>query len=377
LKILLAGGGTGGHVNPALAIAGFIKARKPDSDIRFVGTDKGIESSLVPKAGYPLYTIEIYGLKRRLTLKNVKAFQKTLRSLSESKKILNEFKPDVVIGTGGYVSFPVLYKAAELGIPTLIHEQNAYPGITSKILSRVVDKIMISFDDSRKYFPKNADINLVGNPIREEFICHDKKRARDKLGIGQDEKYIVSVGGSMGARDFNNAIIDFIALHAPERKYRHTHACGQRGFKWMPQKLEDKGITRENYPLCDIREYIYDMPDVLSAADLVISRAGAITLGEIAALGKPAILVPSPNVTHNHQFHNAMSFVNKNAAVLIEEKELTGERLKKEVDALFSFSDRLEELSKNVAELAIYDSTQKIYNCISEVLNRKNKKRKI
>ncbi|MDP4152652.1 MAG: undecaprenyldiphospho-muramoylpentapeptide beta-N-acetylglucosaminyltransferase [Bacillota bacterium] len=368
LKVLLAGGGTGGHVNPALAIAGFIRQRKPGSDIRFVGTEQGIESTLVPKAGYPLYKIEVYGLKRRLTYKNIKTAVTAISALSKSKEIIKEFKPDIVIGTGGYVSFPVLYMAAKMGIPTAIHEQNAFPGVTSRILSKHVDRVMVSFPDSGKYFPKKTNITLVGNPIRDEFLYLSKQEARKSLGIAADEKYIVSVGGSMGARDFNNAIIDFIALHSKKEKYRHTHACGERGFKWVPEKLKEKGIDLKKYPNLDIREYIYNMPTVLAAADIVISRSGAITLGELAALGKPSILIPSPNVTHNHQYFNAMSFVSEDAAVMIEEKDLTGEKLKKTADELLNNKSILDSISKNAQKIAILDSTQKIYNTIFELM---------
>ena len=361
MKILLAGGGTAGHINPALAIADFIRERKPGADIRFVGTEKGIENKLVPKAGYPLYKIEVYGFKRELSLKNIKKSFILLRAVRECEKIIREFQPDVVIGTGGYVSGPVLYAATKLGVRTAIHEQNAYPGMTSKLLSRRVDKVLISFDESRRYFHTKTSMALVGNPINEKMLFADRETCRRKLGL-DERPYVVSFGGSMGARKLNETVADFIAMHCREGKIQHCHATGKFGWKWMPDRLREAGIDLAAYPQIDMREYIYNMNEVMAAADLIICRAGAITLGELQVMGKPSILIPSPNVTNNHQYYNARALSDAGAAVLIEEKDLTAQRLRQTVDDLLADPRALESMGKRAQSMAILDSVQKIYD---------------
>lgn len=368
MRVLLAGGGTAGHINPALSIASFIRQRHPEAEIAFAGTNYGLEKTLVPKAGYPLFEIQVEGLRRSLSPKNIRALYLAVTSLKKAKKILNEYKPDIVIGTGGYVSFPILYMAAKQRIPTAIHEQNAYPGITSKLLSTRVDRVMTSFLSSRDYFPKSAKLTLVGNPIDEKVVYADREQARKELKIPDGTPYIVSTGGSLGARELNKAVADFIALHEPEGRFKHTHATGKYGWRWMPGLLKQKGVNIETSGTVDVREYIYDREKVYAAADLFIGRAGAITLGEIMVLGLPAILIPSPNVTHNHQFYNAMSLVKEGAAVLLEEKHLTGRALYDKVNELLASPEKRKSLSENAKRLAIYDSTQKIYDVVAELL---------
>lgn len=370
MKILLAGGGTAGHINPALSIANFIQSRKPTAEIAFAGTEKGLEATLVPKAGYKLYPVEVYGFARKLSTYNLKVMKHLFSSVREAEKIIEDFQPDIVIGTGGYVSGPVLYAAAKKGIPTAIHEQNAYPGITSRILSRKVDRVMISFEASRKRFPHSEKLVLTGNPIREEMLFANKKAAREKLGIPLDRPLVVSFGGSLGARELNERMIDFIALHTKENKISHIHATGKFGWKWVPSKLREKGIVVEKYPNLRVSEYIYDMADVMAAADLLITRAGAITLAEIAAMQKPSILIPSPNVTNNHQYYNALAFVEAGAAVMCEEKNCTGADLKKICDDLLFHEEKLQQMGEASASLAILDSTQKIYDLIFDLTKK-------
>ena len=370
MKILLAGGGTAGHINPALSIANFIKSRKPECEIRFVGSKEGLETTLVPKAGYQLSTIEVYGFKRSLSLYNIKAIGHLLSSVREAGRIIDAFQPDVVIGTGGYVSGPVLYAASRRKLPTAIHEQNAFPGVTTRILSRMVDRVMISFESSRVHFKDQKKPVLVGNPIREEMLFCAKEEARAKLALPQGP-LVASFAGSLGAREFNKSSVDVIARNVRDRKFCHIHATGKYGWRWVPGLLAEKGVSLEGQDAIRVSEYIYNMPDVMAAADLLVCRSGAITLGEIAVMGKPAILIPSPNVTNNHQYHNAMAFVNAGAAVLLEEKEATGDRIYTQICELLGDPAKLREMAENAHKLAIFDSTQKIYDLINELIRKK------
>ncbi len=369
MKVLLCGGGTAGHVNPAIAIADFIKARHSKADIRFVGTNYGIESKLVPRAGYPLTEIEVYGLKRKLSLENIRNVSKAVSAIGKSKRLLREFSPDLVIGTGGYVSGPLVWAACDLGIPTAIHEQNAFPGLTTRRLASRVDLVMLGFADAKTRLTCKKSV-LVGNPIRREILFADRAAARERLEIKESERLLVSFGGSMGSRRFNENIRELMALHCSEGRFRHIHAAGQFGIKWLPGELEERGITPERYPLIDLREYIFNMEDVMAAADLLICRAGAITLGELAAMGKPSILIPSPNVTDNHQYYNALAFAKVGAAELLEEKDCSGQVLYDRVNALLSDEEKLRSMSQAAQQFAILDSTQRIYDSIAPFLRQ-------
>ncbi len=369
MKVLLCGGGTAGHVNPAIAIADFIKARHSEAEIRFVGTNYGIESKLVPRAGYPLTEIEVYGLKRKLSLENIRNVSKAVSAIGKSKRLLREFSPDLVIGTGGYVSGPLVWAACDLGIPTAIHEQNAFPGLTTRRLASRVNLVMLGFADAKARLTCKKSV-LVGNPIRREILFADRAAARERLEIKESERLLVSFGGSMGSRRFNENIRELMALHCSEGRFRHIHAAGQFGIKWLPGELEERGITPERYPLIDLREYIFNMEDVMAAADLLICRAGAITLGELAAMGKPSILIPSPNVTDNHQYYNALAFAKVGAAELLEEKDCSGQVLYDRVNTLLSDEEKLRSMSQAAQQFAILDSTQRIYDSIAPFLRQ-------
>ena len=366
MRVLFAGGGTAGHVNPALAIAKYIQGRKPNAEIAFVGTKEGIEASLIPKEGFPIFFIDVHGFKRKISLYNVGALKRAVTSMFEADTLLKEWKPDIVVGTGGYVSGPVLYRAAKMNIPTVIHEQNAFPGITSRMLSRVVDRVLISFEESRSHLKKGRGITLTGNPIREEMILRKKQEAREKLGL-DERPYVVSFAGSLGAREINKTMIAFLQKIKDEGEFQFLHSTGERGWLWMPEKIKEAGIEIADYPHLQVKEYIYNMPDAMAAADLLICRSGAITLGEIAAMNKAAILIPSPNVTNNHQYYNALAFSQAQAAVVIEEKDLTPERLYEEVTGLIRAPQRIRDMEAAAAKLAIYDSTEKIYDVICQL----------
>ena len=341
-----------------------------DTEFLFVGNKGGMEETLVPQAGYNMKFIVISGFNRKLSPKglvdNVKTVKRTITSSIDAKKIIKEFKPDICIGTGGYVSGPVIRAAAKLGVKTVIHEQNAYPGITNKMLAKEVDKVMLAVPDAKKHFDKKADFAVTGNPVRSKILTANREEARAKLGV--DERPVVlSFGGSLGARKINEGVADLIARSGIDGRYQHIHAYGKYG-KWFPDLLKEKGCDLEKADNLDIREFINDMDVCMAAADLVICRAGAITLSEIQALGKPAILIPSPNVAENHQYHNAMALVNAGAADIIEEKDLTGRLLMQKADNMLSNPEKLAEYAKNARKTAITDANERIYSVIKGVL---------
>lgn len=369
MRVLIAAGGTGGHVNPALAVAGEIKKQYPDAEICFVGTADRIESKIVPEAGFPLKTIEISGFKRGFSPADVKANIKTVTRLLKSsgavKKIIKDFKPDVAVGFGGYVSGPVIRVAAKMGIPTAIHEQNAYPGVTNKALAEKVDAVMLTVEVAKERLRCKNEPIITGLPIRSELLEADPEISRAQLGF-DDKPLVLCMGGSLGARAINEAIIDAIA-DGRKSKYNYLIATGQYGL-WVPDKMREKGVEPDNEKNIEIRTYINDMDRCLSAADLVICRAGASSLSEFEALGKASVLIPSPNVTENHQFHNAMALVNNGAAVIIEEKELSGAKLGEEIDRLLSDKALLKSIGDNARKMAVTDAAQRICGIVTSLV---------
>lgn len=373
MKILFACGGTAGHINPALAMAGVIRQRHPEARLAFAGNPHGMEAKLVPAAGFDFLPIEVMGIQRKLSLRNIRYNIKSMGCLAlsgaRSKKIIQAFGPDLVVGTGGYVSGPLLRKAHQLGCKTLTHEQNAFPGVTTKLLCATADKVLVAVEKARDFLPSGREYIVTGNPIRAEILTADRAAARRILGVGEDELCLLSFGGSLGAARVNEAVADVIAWHRGKGVH-HIHATGAYGVEDMPRLLHQRGVEWIDNPGIDIREYINDMQGCLAAADLVISRAGAITLSELQAAGKASILIPSPNVAENHQYHNAMVLENAGAALVIEEKDLTGERLTTQVQRLWSDRAALKELSKNAAKMAITDANDRIYSEIMALLHQ-------
>ena len=370
-KILIATGGTGGHINPALAVAGYIRENYPKAQILFVGTAVKMEAQLVPAAGYDFKTIDIQGFSRDLTpsgiKQNIGTVIKLVKSSSQAKKIIKEFGPDVVLGFGGYVGGPVLRTACKLGIPTAIHEQNAFPGVTNKALAKLVDRVMLTAPEAEKYMqPKNPCV-VTGLPVRGELINADREFSRAELGV-DERPVILSMGGSLGARVINNAVTQLIEERYERKDCYFLHATGKAGVGMFDVIEKEKNINLAENKHIMLREYINDMHRCMAAADLVICRAGASSLSEIQAMGKPSILVPYPYAAENHQYYNAMELVKNNAAILIEEKDFTGERLIKEIDSLLADRSRLEELGANAKKMAIYDATERIVSCICEIV---------
>ena len=364
LRVLLAGGGTAGHVNPALAIAEIIKKHYPDAEISFAGNPEKLEARLVPAAGYKFYPIKIEGFQRKPNWVNIKrnihAAGCLVKSGSTAKKIIKEARPDLVIGTGGYVSGPIVRKAAKMGIKTAIHEQNAFPGVTNKLLAPDVDIVFAAVPAAVEKLGAPDKTLVVGNPVRPEVFVQaaNREAIRAQLGAG-DRTVILSFGGSLGARRVNEVVADLCAWEQHEHKpVLHLHATGQYGVQLFEQLQKQKNFTPGDSLV--VKEYINNMPELLAAADLVISRAGALTLAELEAVGRAAVLIPSPNVAENHQYYNAMELQKAGAAVVIEEKDLTGEKLVQTVAEMLAQPGKLAEMGKNARSLSVDDSLDRI-----------------
>lgn len=371
MRMLFACGGTAGHINPAVAVANYVRERHPDTEILFAGNPKGMEARLVPAAGFAFAPIEIMGFQRQLNWFNIKynfcSVGCLLSCWGKARKLIRDFHPDIAVGTGGYVSGPVLLEAHKMGIPTLSHESNAFPGVTTKLLARKVDKVLICVEEAKNFLPKDRAYIVVGNPVREKVIFADREAARKKLGIG-NQICIVSFGGSLGARMLNNAIAGLMAWEKQKGGFYHIHATGGYEKERFDGLLAEKGIAQGEF---DVREYISDMPDCLAAADLVVSRSGAITLAELEASGTASVLIPSPNVAENHQYHNAMVLQNHDAARVIEEKTLTPQLLRDTVAELCGHPDTLRRLGENARKLAILDANERIYREMMGLLGKR------
>ena len=366
MKILFAGGGTAGHINPALAVAGYIKERHPDAEISYIGTADKLEARLVPEKGYDFYTIDVAGFQRKLSLKNIgrniAAVGKVISSSADSKKILKKVNPDIVVGTGGYVSGPVLREAQKLGFKTAIHEQNAFPGVTTKMLAEKADRVMLAMPEAEKYLKLNSEPIITGNPVREELLKITREEARAKLGL-DNRPLILSFGGSLGARRINEATAELIKWHNGTDKFYHIHGTGKAGYDAMMSSLEGTKLS----DVIDVREYINDMDVCMAAADLVICRAGAITLSELCCCGKPSVLIPSPYVAENHQYHNAMTLKKAGAAEVLEEKDLSGESLINAVSHIIENKPKLEKMGNAAKYHAIIDANKRIYNVLMQL----------
>ena len=366
MKVLFTGGGTAGHINPALAAAGYLRQKEPDAQILYVGNKGGMEERLVPQAGFEIKTVHISGFQRKLTPKNLwrnaQTVVRVFTATAEAKKILQEFAPDVCVGTGGYVSGPVIREAAKLGIPCVIHESNAYPGVTTKMLAKSVKTVMLAVPDAKKYLDPKAVCTVTGNPVRGEVLAAQREESRKALGL-DDRPLVLSFGGSLGASALNRAAAYMLAQSAKEGKYQHIHGYGAHDEKFLSE-CREFGLDLEKRPQIQVLTYIDNMPQCLSAADLVIGRAGAMTLSEIEAKAKASILIPSPNVAENHQFHNAMALVNRGAAEIIEEKDLTGELLWEKVQGILSDPERLRSLGENAGKMETLDANERIYRVI-------------
>lgn len=374
MKVLLSGGGTGGHVYPAIAIANKIKEENPECEILFVGTEKGIESEIVPKYGYELKTVTVQGFRRKIDLENIKRVFKLCKGLEQSRRIVKKFKPDIVIGTGGYVSGPVLFNSALSKTVTIVHEQNSFPGVTNKILSKVVTRVLTSFEDSHERFPEGTRDKLVltGNPVRKEILVARKNTARRNIGISEDKKMVLCYGGSGGSEEINEAM-RLVIKNMVKDDVAFIFATGKYYYEDFIKSIE--GINLKPYQ--KIVPYLEDMANALAASDLVIGSAGAISLAEITALGKPSIIIPKAYTAENHQEYNAKSIEENGAGIAILEKNLTPESLNDAVSRLLGDKELLRNMSNASKEIGKPEAIDLIYAEILKIYNENNKVKKV
>lgn len=370
MNLIFTCGGTAGHINPAIAVANMMKERYPDSNILFIGAVGHMEEKLVPQAGFELKCLPGSGLSRKLNVaglkKNLYAVKCVLDAVKSCKAIYRDFKPDAVIGTGGYASFPALYAAQSMGIPTCVHEANAVPGVTTKLAANKANRVLVAFEESVQHYKHPEKVEVVGMPVRRDFLYTTKEAARKELGL--DGHVVVSAFGSLGAKVMNETMADMMPMEQADNfPFHHIHATGSFGKEWMPKRVKDNGVDHENCPELDIREYIYNMPTVLAAADLIIGRAGSATCNEIAASGTPCILIPSPNVTNNHQEKNARVLENGGGAIVVLEKDCTSEKIYGLVRELLADEDRRTQMSRSLHTMVRLDSTERICDIVEEL----------
>ncbi len=373
MNVIFTCGGTGGHINPAIAVANIWKERHPDSNILFIGAKDRMEEKLVPKAGYRLETIPASGMARGLSFKalkhNLQAVSYVLQSVGRCKKIIRDFKADVVVGTGGYASFPALFAASLLGIPTCVHESNAMPGLTTRMIADRADRVLICFPESARHYRHPEKVEVVGMPVRREFIFAKKDAARRELGL-DERPLIVSAFGSQGAKAMNEAMAELFVLEKDARyPFQHIHATGSYGTDWMPDYVKNKGVDLSESKGITMQEYIYNMPTMMAAADVIISRAGASSCNEIAASGTPCILIPSPNVTDNHQEKNARALSDQGAALLVLEKDCTAQVLMDQIKMLLADKKRYDAMASALQKMSVPDSAERLCDIIAQLVS--------
>lgn len=367
MKILIAGGGTGGHINPAIAIANAACEKYENCEVLFAGTVRGLEKELVPRAGYKIEFVEAEGLKRKLSLSNVRALWKTAKGFMKAKRIIKRFKPDAVIGTGGYVSGPVVLAAAMSEIPTMIHEQNALAGITSKILSKYADRICVAFNNKNLLGHPEKTV-VTGNPVRAGFKSVNREQCRKDLGINPGELFVLCVSGSLGAEKINNCVSEYLAENGEKLGFHFLTVTGARYYEDVKERLSSVKNSK-----IQVKKYIYDMEKYLCAADVVISRSGALFMSEIAYLGRPSILIPSPNVAENHQDFNAEMFVKAGCSVKIPESELNKDTLKNAIDSLIGNPDKLKMMEKAAYNNGIRNADEIILGALDEIITERKR----
>ncbi|OXS62438.1 undecaprenyldiphospho-muramoylpentapeptide beta-N-acetylglucosaminyltransferase [Cohnella sp. CIP 111063] len=369
MRVVLTGGGTGGHIYPALAIGREISERHPGTSLLYIGTSRGLEGRIVPEQGIAFENITITGFRRSLSLENVKTVMRFLKGVSRSKELLRKFKPDVVVGTGGYVCGPVVYAASRLGIPTLIHEQNVLPGLTNKFLSRYVDGVAVSFKESEKQFAKCPDVVYAGNPCATRVLKADGRAGFASLGFAPGTPFALIVGGSGGARALNEAFVRMLPLIGKLPDVRFVFVTGERFYKETESAVA--GSSHAAAGRVKVLPYIANMPDVLAAASLYVGRAGASFLAEVTSLGLPSLLVPSPNVTNNHQEANARSLMNAGAADMILERELSGETLFAGISGILGDQARRQAMASASRSLGMPESASIIYEQIARLQRKR------
>ena len=372
MRVIIAAAGTGGHINPGIAIANKIKEEEPDSEIIFVGTDRGIENDLVPRAGYKLKTVEAYGLIKKVSFSAIKNNFKTLRGFSQAKKIVREFKPDIVIGTGGYICGGVISSAHGMGIPTMIHESNAYPGIATKFLSKKLDRILVAFNETKEYLNNMDKVVVTGTPTKVKKIDiseSDKKKILQAINLSSDLPLVLAFGGSQGAQKINESLVGLIK-NKMNKNYQILWAAGPKQYDIVKEEFKNEGIDIDNIPNTKIVPYIYNMTDYMNIADLIVARSGAMTITELSLVGKPAIFIPLPSRGANRQIDNAKVMEKLGAAKIITNEEVNYNNLAEMIDELVKDRNALSEMGKNANKIAIYNVEDKIYEEIKSIVKR-------
>lgn len=371
MRVIIAAAGTAGHINPGLAIANKIKEEDKNAEIIFIGTERGLENDLIPRAGYELKTIDAYGLSKKINIDNIKKMIKTLKGLSQAKKIVKEFKPDVVIGTGGYICGAVIIAAHRLQIPTMLHESNAFPGKAVKMLARFTDVIMVSFEDAISRITRAKKVVLTGTPTRnldKEMSLNDKIKQIEKFNLNPAKPTVLVFGGSQGAKRINETIIELVE-NGLNKLYQIILVSGQKQYDFVKEELKKKKLDIENIPGIRVVPYVYDMAETICAADILVCRSGATTVTEVAKYGKPAIFIPLPNVSHNHQQYNAEVLEKVDAARIIKNEELNAKDLDFLIEQMLE-KNILKAMGENAKKVAINNVEDKIYHEIKELVNK-------
>lgn len=370
MKVIIAAAGTAGHINPGISIANKIKQEEKDSKIIFIGTTRGLENDLVPRAGYELKTIEAYGLSKKLTIDNIKKMYKTLKGYREAKKIIQEFKPDIVIGTGGYICGATISSAHTLKIPTMLHESNSFPGRAVKMLAKKTNTILVSFQDAIPRIKHAQNVVYTGTPVKikkQEYSMDEKNKILKEIGLKETKPIILVSGGSQGAQKINEAIIEIIK-NKWNKNYQMIWATGPKQFDKIKGDLENNQININRVENMKIMPYIYNMEEIMNVIDVAIGRAGAMTVTEIANLGKPSILVPLPNVSHNHQLYNAKVLENIGAAKIILNEELTGKKLNDKIEEIILDSSKMQKMGENALKVSVTEVEDRIYQEVKKLV---------
>lgn len=360
----MTGGGTGGHIYPAVAIADEIRTHDKNAEILFVGAEIGMEGELVPKCGYDIELIPADGFNRKKLVSNFSVAKKLIKGTIKAKKIIKNFKPDVVIGTGGYASVPVISVAQNMDIPTYIHEQNAFPGMSNKMQEKKAKRVFLGFGAAGQYFKYPEKHVVCGNPVRESFIKADRDKARKELGIDSEEFVLLAFGGSQGAGRVNKAMIEVIEAFNGVEGMRIYLGAGGYYYEAILKEFQEKGIKLEDN--ISIMEYIDDMPKYLASSNLMIGRSGALSVAEVTVCGVPAVFIPSPNVTGNHQYYNAKAVADNGGAMIIEEKDLDDKTLISTINSIRNDKEKIKVMAERSRESAFPDSAKIIYETVME-----------
>ena len=376
MKVIIAAAGTAGHINPGIAIANKIKEEEKDSQIIFIGTERGLEQDLVPRAGYELKTIDAYGLSKQISIQNLKRMCKTIKGIGMAKKIVRDFKPDIVIGTGGYICGAVVLAAAKNNVPVVLHESNSFPGKAIKMMAKKANTVLVSFEDAKKRITKCKNVVLTGTPVKikkQDYSINKKMEIIKSLGLSEAKPIVLIFGGSQGAQKINEAIIDIIK-NKLNKNYQIIWGTGPKQYDIIKSQLQKININIEKIEDTKIVPYIYNMEEVENVADVIVARSGAMTITEISNLGKPSILIPLPNVSNDHQMYNAKVLENIGAAKILLNDTLKGEELNNSINEIVLDRNTLDKMGKNAIKIAITDAQERIYSEIINVLNNKKQK---